>query len=197
MSMCMGILGFVFYFIYDINSIYWNNRWLQKFFLAGTCLITLSTAEMLYNQRANFQLGCAAITGGVAACLFFLLLIYTLFFALPFEETYVAENKERKAYTRGVYGLCRHPGVLWFAGLYGGLALLVGSRQVIILAGVLTALNVLYVVFQDLWTFPKTFSNYEEYKKSTPFLIPNGKSIQYCIRTLHTEKEGEYRDESE
>ncbi len=49
---------------------------------------------------------------------FLALLIYTLFFALPFEETYCEENKLRAAYTEGVYGLCRHPGVLWFAGAY-------------------------------------------------------------------------------
>ena len=44
-----------------------------------------------------------------AAILFLGLLIYTLFFALPFDETYVKENHERLAYTEGVYALCRHP----------------------------------------------------------------------------------------
>lgn len=189
--MCVGILGFVFYFIYDINSIYWNNRWLQKLFIAGTGLITLSTAGVLYNQRANFQFGSALIIGGAAVMLFFLLLIYTLFFSLPFKETYLEENTERKAYTQGMYGLCRHPGVLWFAGVYAGLTFMTGSREVGILSVVLTALNILYIIFQDLWTFPKTFSDYGEYKKSTPFLIPNIKSIQYCIRTLHTREKGE------
>ena len=31
---------------------------------------------------------------------------------------YCEENKLRAAYTEGMYGLCRHPGVLWFAGAY-------------------------------------------------------------------------------
>ena len=55
---------------------------------------------------------------GIGAMCFLALLIYTLFFALPFEETYCEENRLRAAYTEGVYGLCRHPGVLWFAGAY-------------------------------------------------------------------------------
>ena len=55
---------------------------------------------------------------GLGGFLFLCLLIYTLFFALPFEETYCEENKLRAAYTEGMYGLCRHPGVLWFAGAY-------------------------------------------------------------------------------
>ena len=28
--------------------------------------------------------------------------------------------------------------------------------------------NYLYIIFQDLWTFPQTFFNYREYQKTTP-----------------------------
>ena len=41
-----------------------------------------------------------------------------------------------------------------------------------------------YIIFQDLWTFPRTFFNYKEYQQSTPFLIPNRKSIRVCLRTI-------------
>ena len=44
--------------------------------------------------------------------------------------------------------------------------------------------NYLYIIFQDLWTFPRTFFNYKEYQQSTPFLIPNRKSILVCLRTI-------------
>ena len=44
--------------------------------------------------------------------------------------------------------------------------------------------NYLYIIFQDLWTFPRTFFNYKEYQQSTPFLIPNRKSIRVCLRTI-------------
>ena len=32
-------------------------------------------------------------------------------------------------------------------------------------------LNVGYIVLQDLYIFPRTFGNYGEYRKTTPFLI--------------------------
>ena len=112
------------------------------------------------------------------------MLIYTLFFALPFEETYCEENKLRAAYTEGMYGLCRHPGVLWFAGAYlcmWGMSV-DGSMGFIFLLMIFW--NYLYIIFQDLWTFPRTFFNYKEYQQSTPFLIPNRKSIRVCLRTI-------------
>ena len=44
--------------------------------------------------------------------------------------------------------------------------------------------NLGYVIFQDIWTFPKTFSDYEEYKEKTPFLIPDWKSIKACMASF-------------
>ncbi len=56
------------------------------------------------------------------------LLVYTLFFALPFEKTYTRLEENPPVYTEGVYSLCRHPGVVWFFFLYLFLALLTGQR---------------------------------------------------------------------
>ena len=44
--------------------------------------------------------------------------------------------------------------------------------------------NYLYIIFQDLWTFPQTFFNYKEYQKNTPFLIPNRDSIRVCLYSI-------------
>ena len=38
----LGSAGFLLYFIYDINSVRKQNRYLQKFFAAGTILVVLS-----------------------------------------------------------------------------------------------------------------------------------------------------------
>ena len=48
----------------------------------------------------------------------------------------------------------------------------------------LTAWNIAYIVLQDFWIFPATFENYDEYKKTTPFLIPNRQSIRKGLETL-------------
>ena len=80
--------------------------------------ILLSFEENEVNQKhiENIK-GSSILLLGIAT-IFFVLLIYTLFFALPFDKTYQNESEKRMAYTEGVYALCRHPGVLWFIGFY-------------------------------------------------------------------------------
>lgn len=182
-AVILGTVGFLLYFIYDINSVLWNNKFLQKFFAAGSIFVVISAA---WSFGDGLKKGMAA-PGICAVCaagslIFLVLLVYTLFFALPFEETYIKENDVRLAYTEGVYALCRHPGVLWFAGLFFCLWGMTGEfNRGIYFAGMIFW-NYLYIVFQDLWTFPRTFSNYGEYKKTTPFLLPSPDSIRACFR---------------
>lgn len=175
----LGTAGFLLYFIYDANSIKWNNHILQKFFGVGSLCVVIATVWTLAHTSWSGGAGIAArICFGAGGFFFLALLIYTLFFALPFDKTYLEDNKKREAYTEGVYGLCRHPGVLWFAGLYVCLWGVSGSLDQGIFFVSMIIWNYLYIVFQDLWTFPQTFTNYDEYKKRTPFLIPSRKSIQ-------------------
>lgn len=180
----LGFVGFFFYFIYDINSIKWKNRVLQKFFGLGSVLVVISTIWAMteaQNYRQGVDHRANYIVFAVIGILFFVLLIYTLFFALPFDETYVQDSQTRKAYKEGVYSLCRHPGVLWFSGLYLCLWGFTGEGRWGSFFLMMIFLNVLYVVFQDIWIFPSTFSDYEEYKKRTPFLLPNRRSIHACL----------------
>lgn len=117
------------------------------------------------------------------AAVFLALLIYTLFFALPFEETYVSQDAH-KTYDKKMYALCRHPGVLWFAGFYFCLWLAVGGMPLLVMAVWFSFLNFCYVLLQDFYTFPQVFSDYGEYKKKVPFLIPDGKSLKRCFETF-------------
>lgn len=179
-ALWLGVLGFLCYFLYDINSVGRIAGWMNRLFMIGTILIVAATSVLFWKRRSVlFQtpMDLLWMAGGV---FFLYLLIYTLFFALPFDETYVKESRYRKAYTEGVYALCRHPGVLWFAGMYLFAALLWKSLEGLIFFVVMVILNIFYIIFQDCYSFPKTFSNYREYQRSTPFLIPNRKSIQQC-----------------
>ena len=183
-AVIIGTVGFLLYFIYDTNSICRNNRILQKFFAAGSICVCMSVVwELLdfFCGKGTRPLRCLVFGGG--AGMFFALLVYTLFFALPFKETYVKENHTRLAYTNGVYALCRHPGMLWFAGLFLCLWAMTGDpfRGAYFLLMIFW--DLLYIVYQDLIIFPRTFSNYKEYKESTPFLLPNKKSVKSCFCT--------------
>lgn len=184
-QLILGTAGFVLYFVYDINSVLSKNVCLQKFFAWGSILVVASVVAEFCSVWGQGHRSVEAVIGfGIGALFFLGLLIYTLFFALPFEETYCEENKLRAAYTEGVYGLCRHPGVLWFAGAFLCMWGMLGGWRPGIYFGLMIFWNYLYIIFQDLWTFPRTFFNYREYQQSTPFLIPNGKSIRVCMKSI-------------
>ena len=156
-----------------------------EIFAWGSILVVASVVAEFCSAWGQGHRSVEAVIGfGIGALFFLGLLIYTLFFALPFEETYCEKNKLRAAYTEGVYGLCRHPGVLWFAGAFLCMWGMLGGWRPGIYFVLMIFWNYLYIIFQDLWTFPRTFFNYREYQQSTPFLIPNGKSIRACMKSI-------------
>lgn len=183
LALCLGCCGFLCYFFYDVNSIRKVAGWMGTLFMAGTLLIAAATGILFWKSRSVIFRAPADLLWTAGGVFFLCLLVYTLFFALPFETTYVEESRYREAYTEGMYALCRHPGVLWFAGFYLCTAGLWKSREGILFSVIMVLLNLLYIWFQDVYSFPRTFSNYQEYKKSTPFLIPDSESIGRCRST--------------
>ena len=98
-QLILGTAGFVLYFVYDINSILSKNVCLQKFFALGSILVVASVVAEFCSAWGQGHRSLGAVIGfGIGALFFLGMLIYTLFFALPFEETYCEENKLRAAY---------------------------------------------------------------------------------------------------
>lgn len=181
----LGFLAFAFFAIYDINSIIIKHKLLYGCFFVGCFLIMVATIGIAITSRDLFEIDAFRIwIFGAIALLFFYLLIYTLFFALPFKKTYVEEKKPPKVCNSGVYALCRHPGVLWFMGFYFFFGLALNIPLLLTAAIIFSFLNILYIIFQDRWTFVKIFEDYDKYKIDTPFLVPNIKSIKRCLQTL-------------
>ena len=183
-SLTLGIGGFLLYLLYDVNSFTYRLRLLHGAFALGTLLVGAATAlDLLEAWRlgAFSGPGDAALLLAAGACL--AALVYSLFFALPFQETYRQQEQGRHVYDGGVYALCRHPGILCFFGLYLclGLAALPGGPLAHGLA--FSLLDLAYAGFQDRVTFPKTFCDYEAYRKKAPFLIPTGDSIRRARQT--------------
>ena len=188
-TMAMGLLGFILFFIYDLNDAYWNHKILNGLFPVGLILLGGSViVEIVLAIVTIPKLGFISLLGLTFALLFFVGLMYTLFFALPFKSTYIDVAEGRKTFKFGVYALCRHPGLGCFIGLFFFLYLAFPSTKIAIMSIVYCALNLLYVVFQDLLTFPVIFSDYDLYKSETPFIVPNFKSIRTCCRTLNMEE---------
>ena len=112
------------------------------------------------------------------------LLLYSLFVNLPFRKTYIEAGVGNKLVRNRTYALVRHPGVIWLAFVLISLVLVSQSKILLIATPVWLAMDVLHVVIQDKFFFGKMFSDYEEYRRETPILIPNMKSIGAFLRTL-------------
>ena len=175
----IGAVGFVCCLAYDVNSVVWKKQAARGLFAIGSgCIAAAALLGMLTGWQAGGLRTPASWLALAGAVLFGWLLVYTLFFALPFEETYrQAEQQGRKVYDRGMYALCRHPGVLWFflmflclgAAFYPGALLWQGL--------VFSGCNLVYVLVQDRWTFPQVFVDYGDYRRRVPFLVPTRESV--------------------
>lgn len=162
-----GLTAFGLFFLYDWNRVFVKKRWVSPFFSIG-CLLLLIVGGRLIRS---------AWTEGnrlwlIPALCFFAVLIYTLFFALPFDDTYRQEADGHSVCRNGMYGWCRHPGIWWFFGCFICLGLAGRQAEGLLLCLCLSALNLGYAWYQDRFIFVQEFSDYKDYQKSVPFLIP-------------------------
>ena len=184
MGLCLGITGFGLCYLYDFNTVLWHKKWLQMFFFIGNLFIIAGSLCILIPAWISMHIHVRFFVSAILSVLFLMLLIYTLFFAIPFDTTYIHENTLRNAYTDGVYALCRHPAVLWFTGLYFSLWLMVLTTEAVITFLIYILMDILYIILQERFIFFKTFKNYSEYQMNTPFLIPTINSIKKCVHTM-------------
>lgn len=184
MSLLIGVAGFVFLYIYEVNQIVWHRNFIKYFFATGFfCILAATFIEVLssWNQIGTFN--NSIIVGIITFVIMLFLLIYTLFYSIPFSESYIEQFNKREVYSEKMYALSRHPGVLWFTGVYLGIVLIIPTSPMITLSITMVLLNVLYIIIQDAWSFPKLFVDYNQYKESTPFLLPSPKSFIKSIKS--------------
>ncbi len=176
MSLALCVIGFVLYFVYDYNQISFHNKILKSFFLIGTlCLVLGTVIAIIQTHLVIVHLSGIVITG-----LGLISTIYTLFFALDFDDTY--KNEKFSVCRTGVYGLCRHPGVWCLCLFYIGLWITFMTKELALVCLLTTSLNILYVIYQDRFIFPKVFDDYHEYQQDIPFLFINRKVIKKCLK---------------
>ena len=93
----LGCFAFFLFFLYDYNSILWQNKWLKSFFFLGCLLLVIATMTLLipviFNSNDNNWL---TPIGLFFSILFFGLLIYTLFLPCPFKKLIVKTTKSPK-----------------------------------------------------------------------------------------------------
>ncbi|MFC1899489.1 methyltransferase family protein [Chloroflexota bacterium] len=111
-------------------------------------------------------------------------LLYSLFVNLPFRITYIIAGTGDRLIKSGLYALVRHPGVIWFSLTMLSLVFISQSIFMLTAALIFIFLDIVLVVIQDTFFFGKMFTGYADYRKQTPMLVPNRKSIQTFITSL-------------
>ena len=80
--------------------------------------------------------------------------------------------------------LVRHPTVLWYGLLLLSLLLLTRSQFLLMATPLWLALDVLWVVLQERISLPGAFPEYQEYRRVTPMLVPNTRSLRACFASF-------------
>lgn len=179
MILLPGVLGFLAFYLFDINKIKWHAKALNLLFVIGVLLLLFSTL-LCIPDLSIFRFDFRQIIGLIGLILSGVGVVYALFFALPFESTY-AESGALPLVNRGVYGLCRHPAFWMFAAFYFFLWLLFSGRWLFFAFLLYTTCNYIYIYVQDRYIFPLYIQGYDSYKKSVPFLIPSWRSIKQAF----------------
>lgn len=189
MILLLGCLSFLLFVLGDLNSVNWGVRALRPCFFAGCLLLAGSTAALLITARPRFLLP-APLRGlaGFLGALFLLLLVYSLFSRFPSSRPIWRRPPSAARTTAGSTPSPAPGGALVI--LFYLCCWLVRGSDALFWAWVLfSLLNVGYIVLQDLYIFPRTFGNYGEYRKTTPFLIPNRASMRRCAATIKAGEE--------
>ena len=192
LPLLIGTFSFVPMAAADYFCLHNRARRAGVLFAIGCGLLCASTLRLLWESSWEGLGWISAIPMGLAF-VSLLLLVYSVFFAVkPRQEDRQSCPPDKQPLScRGMYALCRHPGVLWLGAFYGFMALAFMSPLWLLAFLLFTAGDVLYVYCQDRWIFPYTIDRYREYQKATPFLIPTVSSAKEMIASFRQSERNE------
>lgn len=182
----MGALGFAIIHLCDIvalKKVPWAKpiAWLS----GGGLLIYASVMVCLSPEKLPLP-GWLTYLGWPLLIISLSWLIYSLFINLPFGKTYIATGVGDRLITTGLYALVRHPWIHCFTLLLISLFLISGSRLWLAAAPVWLLFDTLLVVIQDRFLFGRMFKGYDDYRRTTPMLVPNRKSLSAFLSQLRS-----------
>lgn len=180
----LGIIGFIVIHLFDLVSLKRVPRAKPVVWASGSGLLIYSLVMICLAPDKLVLPAWLVWLGWGLLSLSLPLLIHSLFVGLPFRKTYLATGIGDRLITTGVYSLTRHPGVIWFTILMLALIPVAGSRLLLIAAPVFITLDILLVTIQDRFIFGRMFDGYESYRRRTPMLLPNRRSLNVFLRSL-------------
>ena len=180
----LGGLGFLVIHFLDLASIKRIPRVKPLTMLVGNGLVVLAMVMVcLSPDKLALPAWTTWLGWGLLPVSLFLL-VYSLFINLPFGKTYVDTGVGDKLITSGLYALVRHPWVHGLILLLLSLILVSKASLMLIAAPIWLCLDIVLVAIQDRFLLGRMFSEYDDYRRRTPMLIPNRRSLNAFINSL-------------
>ena len=174
-----GSIGFLLLLGSDIMGIKRYNVAKRLLAFFGTSIIVASSILILIEGKTYFIDFRLRVLFGIIGLLFLFFLFYSVVI-----EVRKNRKQDNKLVTSGTYALSRHPGVLWLFFYYVFGSLFFANIDILIAGVVWSFINVVYVIVQEKVIFNQLFSDYENYKETTPMILPTMSSIKKCLVTL-------------
>jgi len=187
----LGAAGFILLHLIDLAFLKRLSLAKPALWLIGTALVIGSSVMVATaGDKLSFPVWIS-ISGWCLLTASTIGMFYSLYLAIPFDSTYVKAGTSGLLVTKGLYRLVRHPWLVFFALSMIGLAL--GSRSVLAFeAGAAwTFVSAGLVYLQDRHLFPRMFPGYDEYRKTTPMILPNKHSLSAFIEGFKQNKVSE------
>jgi len=180
----IGALGFTIIHLFDLVSLKKTPKAKPIVWSIGSGLLVYSLIKICLAPDKLLLPAWSTWLGWWVFAVSFPLLIRSLFISLPFRKTYVTTGIGDQLITTGLYALVRHPGVIWFTLFMLSLIPISKSSLLLFAAPIFISLDIVLVIIQDKFIFGRMFDGYNHYRRETPMLLPNKKSVNAFLRSI-------------
>ena len=191
-NILIGCLGFIITHTFDLVALAGIRKFKPVVWFTGFGMIAYALYSLAVSGPFIRIAPPLFILGWVLLPIGLFLQLYPLFIDLPFFRTYVQPGVNNKLVVHsGFYALARHPGVIGFTLILPAVILISGSKWMIVAAPIFYAMDIMLVLIQDVYFFPKMFPDYKNYKKETPIFLPNKQSYTTFLESFKINKSRE------
>ena len=174
----IGILGFLAGYAFELVSGKRLPGVRPALFLVAAGLLLYSLVMICLTSGRLWLPTWAVALGWVTLPISSLLFIRSLFFELPIEATLGTSKFESYLVTTGTYAIVRHPTVPLFLLVLASLLLVSRASLLLIAIPIWGTLDILWIFLQERLVLSKIFPDYEQYRESTPMLIPGRRTMR-------------------
>lgn len=165
-------IGFISLGIYDIAQI---RGWRRIGTLASIIGYgTIVSSIIFYIIHAPSPPGPVVIgaVGLIIATAGLIGLVYTVIFEVKRKPQDGPTDEPRRVYRLGSYGVVRHPGFWWYLLMCVALGGVYRATNMVVFLSLTVGMNFVLILLEDRYLFPRIFTDYGQYRRQVPFLIP-------------------------